>query len=305
MPDHARFRCVSFLRIPYLIHCLRRNSQNMKALSGKALPRFSSESAVGWHDYLHLWRWIRIRHHSAYCLLLLNRTDGTHDDVFPFSYHPCGLRIWNTRYENSPATQSSTTPDDVWDYFYFCIVYHTTVIEHESHQGGRNKRVRTPIRRISHQNEGLKATLLWGAGPGPQGSDARHWSSCFLSEPANSVLGQESPLSFRNSQLICCISEPVSQSSDRPQFSPSVKRLENHPKEWKTVRPFRRHFEHPKMLLWVRIGFVDGSTRTGLSRSSKSEKPLWQYGWCLIPSDTVFSFFRKLYDCLRCCLTYI
>ena len=51
-----------------------------------------------------------------------------------------------------------------------------------------------------------------------------------------------------------------------------------------------------------RIGFVDGSTRTGLSRSSKSEKPLWQYGWCLIPSDTVFSFFRKPYNDLKRCL---
>jgi len=146
-------------------------------------------------------------------------------------------------------------------------------------RGGRDKRVRT---RIRSRNEGLKATLSWRAGPGPQGSDARHWPSCFLSEPADSVFGQESPLSFRKANWYV-----VSQNLYLNLLAAlSFLQVENHPTEWKDCSSF----EHPKMLLWVRNGRDSLTVQHELDCSDPQNvltEPTLQYGWCLIPSDTV------------------
>jgi len=74
--DHARFRCASFLRIPYLIHCLWNVSPRVTCKRSLAsAPSLFIRKCSGL-----TWLPLRVRHQ---CLLLLNRTDGTDDDVFP------------------------------------------------------------------------------------------------------------------------------------------------------------------------------------------------------------------------------
>jgi len=89
---------------------------------------------------------------------------------------------------NSPATQSSTTPGDVWDYFYLSILY----ITQRWLNAGTIKEGETSVLEPRFEVEMRDWKPPYGAGPGP-----RIWPSCFLSGPANSVLGQESPLSFQ------------------------------------------------------------------------------------------------------------
>jgi len=157
-------------------------------------------------------------------------------------------------------------------------------------RGGRGTRVRT---RIRSRNEGLKATLSWRAGPGPQGSDARHWPSCFLSEPADSVFGQESPLSFRKPTDMLyfrtCISIfwPLSVSS-----------------KWRTIGKSGKTARR----LNTRRCFCEYETDRIRWRSNRNWtvpilKTSWRNRLCntadVWSQATPLSFFRKPYNCLK------